>query len=71
MARPFRLRFETEEPEDQSGEDRRTLSLFGFAVALALVVLCLFLVEHLRASARLEDCLLAGRSNCDAVIAGR
>jgi hypothetical protein len=27
-------------------------------------------VQHLRASAVIEDCLMAGRSNCDALMTG-
>jgi hypothetical protein len=50
----------------QDAEDRLTASLAGLAMALALVVLGLFLTDHLRAQARLEDCLLAGRTNCAA-----
>ena len=50
----------------QEAEDRLTASLAGLAMALALVVLGLFLADHLRTQARLEDCLLAGRTNCTA-----
>ncbi len=51
----------------QEAEDRLTASLAGLAMALALVVLGLFLADHLRTQARLEDCLLAGRANCAAL----
>ena len=47
----------------QSG-DRQTASLAGLAVALLLVVIGLFLVRELHATAVAEDCLLTGRSNC-------
>ena len=49
-------------------EDRVTASLAGLAMALALVVACLFLTDHLRIKAQVEDCLLAGRTNCAALI---
>ncbi len=49
-------------------EDRITASLAGLALALALVVLCLFLTDRLRAKAQLEDCLLSGRTNCASLI---
>ncbi|MFL5287551.1 MAG: hypothetical protein ACJ8AW_42900 [Rhodopila sp.] len=47
---------------------RQTAGLVGIAVILLLLVIGLFLVQHLRASAAIEDCLMAGRSNCDALV---
>jgi hypothetical protein len=44
------------------------LSLAGLALALLLVVVGLFLVQHLRDKARVEDCLLSGRLNCDQLV---
>ena len=41
--------------------NRVTASLAGLAMALFLVVAGLFLVQHLRDKARIEDCLLSGR----------
>jgi len=50
---------------DDNGDDKRfTASLAGLAIALLLAVLGLFLVQKLSASAKLEDCLMQGRSNC-------
>lgn len=49
-------------------EDRLTASLAGLAVALLVVVAGLFLVQQLRDKAQVEDCLMAGRFNCDAVL---
>lgn len=49
-------------------EDRVTASLAGLAMALALIVLCLFLTDRLRFKAQLEDCLFAGRTNCASLI---
>ena len=48
--------------------ERQTRSLAGLAVVLALAVAALFLVQHLKRESDIEDCLLAGRSNCDALI---
>lgn len=53
----------------QTEETRQTRSLAGLAMALFLVVLGLFLTQKLTGMARMEDCLLSGRTNC-AVIAG-
>ena len=57
--------------DDQAEENRLTLSLAGLAVALMLVMVGLSLFTHLRDKARVEDCLLAGRLNCDAVLPAR
>jgi hypothetical protein len=66
MARIVRLMFAGE--DDQEGADRQTASLAGLAVTLFLVVIGLFLVRQLHAKAAIEDCLLAGRRNCDVLI---
>ncbi len=57
--------------DDQAEQDRLTSSLAGLALAIALVIAGLFLLAHLRDKARVEDCLLAGRLNCDAVLSAR
>jgi hypothetical protein len=57
----MRTRSQAERDED---DVRFTKSLAGLAVALALLIFGLYLVDALAAEARLEDCLLAGRSNC-------
>lgn len=54
--------------DDEEGADRQTASLAGLAVALLLVVIGLFLVRTLHAKCVVEDCLLSGRSNCDALV---
>ncbi len=55
------------QPEDAEA-DRQTASLAAMAVILALIVIGLFLVHTLRTSAAIEDCLLAGRRNCDKLV---
>lgn len=54
--------------EDEDGADRQTASLAALALLLLLVVLGLFLVRTLASKAAVEDCLMAGRQNCDAVL---
>ena len=54
--------------EDETAADRQTASLAALAVVLLLVVAGLQLVHVLGASAALEDCLMAGRRNCDALL---
>ena len=67
MPRPMPIRAE----DPQSAADRQTSSLAGLAMALALVVVCLFLIRQLHASAALEDCMLSGRTNCGQIISAR
>jgi hypothetical protein len=57
-----------EESARDSVAARQTAGLVGIAVALLLIVIGLFLVQHLRALAEIEDCLMAGRRNCDALV---
>lgn len=54
--------------DEAAEENRLTASLAGLAVALLVVVAGLFLIQHLRDKARIEDCLMSGRFNCDAVL---
>ena len=58
----------TKGEDDQAEATRVTNSLAAMAFALALVVVGLFLVQQLAHKARVEDCLLSGRRNCDAMI---
>jgi hypothetical protein len=56
------------EAEAQEEADRQTASLAGVAITLLLLVLGLFLIRELHAKAEIEDCLMAGRNNCDVLI---
>jgi hypothetical protein len=66
MARIYRLILSDHDHEDA---DRQTASLAGMAVTLLIVVVCLFLIRELHNKAAIEDCLLAGHHNCDAIVA--
>ena len=57
--------------DEQTQANRVTGSLAGLAFVLLLVVVGLVLVQHLSSKARLEDCLLSGRFNCDAMVTNR
>jgi hypothetical protein len=52
----------------QDEKDRQTKALAGLALILALAVIALIVVQRLRSEGQIEDCLLAGRSNCDRLI---
>jgi uncharacterized membrane protein len=70
MTRQYRLAFRADE-EEQAAANRQTASLAALALLLALVVVGLFLVRALAASGAVQDCLMAGRRNCDAVLAAQ
>lgn len=54
--------------DEHQDDDRQTASLAGLAVALALLIVSLFLVYQLREKGRIEDCIMAGRQNCVPVV---
>ena len=56
--------------EDEEAANRQTASLGGVAVTLVLLVLGLFLVHELHTKVAIEDCLMAGRINCDRLVQG-
>ena len=58
-----------ERSESETEANRVTQSLAAMAFALLLVVVGLFLVQQLASKAKLEDCLLSGRMNCDRILA--
>lgn len=47
---------------------RQTAGLIGIVVILLLLVVGLFLVQQLRTSGAIEDCLLSGRHDCDVLV---
>jgi hypothetical protein len=56
---------------DDEAANRQTASLGGVAITLLLLVVGLFLVHELHAKAAVEDCLMAGRTNCDLLVQGQ
>jgi hypothetical protein len=59
--------------EDRANEkaaERQTASLAGIVIILVLLIGGLFLVQQLRTTSLVEDCLLAGRHNCDMIVPG-
>jgi hypothetical protein len=56
--------------EDEEADNRQTASLAGVAITLLLLVVGLFLVHELHAKAVIEDCLMAGRTQCDWLVQG-
>ncbi len=56
------------ENEARIEANRQTAALAGVAVVLLLLVVGLFLIHTLHHIAAIEDCLMAGRANCDALV---
>jgi hypothetical protein len=57
-----------EESDADWDAERQTKALAAFALILALAIVGFYLIIQLRAVGKVEDCLLAQRSNCDALI---
>ncbi|HLI19719.1 MAG TPA: hypothetical protein VKV32_01275 [Stellaceae bacterium] len=63
-----------DEPERWDADwdaERQTKALAGVAFILALAIVGFYLVIHLRAVAKVEDCLLAQQNNCDSLVDSR
>ncbi len=56
---------------ERKAAERQTASLAAIVIVLFLLAGGLFLVQRLRVAAAIEDCLMAGRRNCDALVVGR
>lgn len=56
---------------DREDADRRTAGLAAIVVVLLLLIGGLLLTQTLRKKSQLEDCLMAGRQNCDQMINSR
>lgn len=54
----------TTDPDE--GRNRRG-AIAGLAVAVALLVLGLWLARELTASSKMQDCLMSGRTNCNVI----
>ena len=52
----------------QDDRDRQTAGLAALAVVLFLAVVATYLIQQLRREGEIEDCLLARRLNCDALL---
>jgi hypothetical protein len=59
------------EADDDEERARRTSGLAGVAIVLFLALLGSYLIASLRKEGEIEDCLLAQRSNCDALVHAR
>lgn len=56
--------WQSEDAEHEAAK-RQSAGLVGLVVILLLLIVGLFLVHQLRRTSAIEDCLLAGRRNCD------
>ena len=62
--RLYLLPHKTDEPGNRRAPDPRWLALTGLLVALLLVLGGMFLIRKLGRAARLQDCVMSGRTDC-------
>jgi hypothetical protein len=62
--------WQVDDDADELVARRQTGGLVGIVIILLLLVVGLFLVRQLRIDAELQDCLIAGHRNCDALVQG-
>jgi hypothetical protein len=63
-ARLYLLPHRTDEPGNRPAPDPRWLALTGLLVALLLVLGGMFLIRKLGRAARLQVCVMSGRTDC-------
>ena len=51
-------------PEESDQDQSRLRPLIGLVIVAVLAVAAVYLVHVLREKSQIEDCLMAGRSNC-------
>jgi hypothetical protein len=54
----------TNDPEQDGG---RRGAVAGLAIAVALLAVGIWLAHQLTAASRMQDCLMSGRTNCNAI----
>ena len=59
---------EQRDEENEEEDRRRTRGLLALVVVLLLAIGAVHLIEQLRREGVIEDCLFAGRSNCDTLV---
>ena len=57
------------EDDDPRGSPLR--AVVGLGLILALILVVLFVMQHLRSAAALQDCVASGRTNCAPIDSGR
>src|SRR5262245_59188359 len=58
------------DPEDPHEPDSRRGALIGLVITVLIVIAGYYLMTSLRQQGKLEDCLMAGRSNCAPIDTG-
>jgi hypothetical protein len=55
-----------DDPE-QDGSESRAPAIAGLAIAVVLLVVGIWLAHELTAASKMQDCLMSGRTNCNAI----
>ena len=57
--------------QDRDDATRQTETLAGVAIVLLVLIAGLFLVHVLQKKSKIEDCLMAGRLDCNKLVTDR
>jgi hypothetical protein len=55
-----------DEPE-KDGSGSRAPAIAGLAIAVVLLAVGIWLAHELTAASKMQDCLMSGRTNCNAI----
>jgi len=66
IARPNHCGTSRTMTDPEQGGNRRT-AIAGLAIAVALLVMGLWLAHELTATSKMQDCLMSGRTNCNVI----
>jgi len=66
-AKPQTAKPQKSRTEDSEPQANRTPAMAGFAIAVVLLVVGLWLARELTAASKMQDCLMSGRTNCNVI----
>jgi hypothetical protein len=65
--KPLNIKPQNTKPEEAESQGSRTPAMAGLAIAVVLLVVGLWLARELTAASKMQDCLMSGRTNCNAI----
>jgi hypothetical protein len=64
---PKILKTENLKPKNPEARESSMPAMAGLAIAAVLLVVGLWLAHELRAASKMQDCVMSGRTNCNAI----
>jgi hypothetical protein len=61
------LKTENLKPKNPEARESSMPAMAGLAIAAVLLVVGLWLAHELRAASKMQDCVMSGRTNCNAI----